>query len=104
MSEQHWAVKKEINLANIFTTLTAILGGVWWVASFEGKVDAADANLQKQIELIEADRKHDKKDILQNKETAQKMEQHLRSIDDKMGILIFEFKHYQNQHDKNGDK
>jgi len=86
VSDQHWAFKKEINVANIIVTMAAILAGFWWLADLETRVILNERGIEdnKQRESILATK--------------------LDDIDDKLGILIADFRYYQGVHDNENGK
>jgi hypothetical protein len=83
-----WAVRKEINLANMFTTVGAIIGGVWWAAGVNAKFD-----------LMEQDNAHIREAIIANTAMISATKIQYKSIDDKLDALQLELKYFQGKNE-----
>jgi hypothetical protein len=80
MSDKHWALKKEVSLANIIVTVIIICSGIAW--AYDLGIDMA---LQKDQQ------KRNTTAIAENKKETS---EYLKSIDEKMGTLIEQLSYF----------
>lgn len=88
---EHWAVKKEINVANILVTVGAVATGVWWLFSLDAKVDLEDNAIRAEIDLLKREVIYNNERIMTNTAANANTVEYLKSIDNKLGIIIEDF-------------
>ena len=80
MAENHWALKKEVSLANIIVTVIIVCSGIAW--AYDLGIDMA---LQKDQQ------ERNTTAIAENKKETT---EYLKSIDEKMGTLVQQLSYF----------
>lgn len=87
-----WAVKKEINYANIFVTASAIFAGVWWAAGVESQFDL---NEQARLYIAES--------VKDNKDSIRTTNAQFKRIEEKIDLLRSDLRFFQGKSEAEHD-